>query len=264
MSHLPRPSLEHRASQTVIDLTEDSDSPPPRPHVRPAPRLARSDAIDLDNVIDLTDEPDVEIVRVNPLPRQRPRATVSPVARGGRGPFDPPIRSRPVSPLLRPDGGNGDIQRVPGLGAGGARLLELGVGAMMGMYVDWPGRMGRNRPGRPNGDIRDLLQRHHAPPLPDLNYARPAWDIDPEPPAQAKPTHVPPKPAKDGFTRSPQEDDVIVCPGCDNELIAEEVVPENNSKKSSNKKDREVHPFWVVKDCGHVSIVDAAIVVSDN
>ncbi|KFY08720.1 hypothetical protein V492_05972 [Pseudogymnoascus sp. VKM F-4246] len=84
--------------------------------------------------------------------------------------------------------------------------------------------------------------------------------VRPEP---RKPEHVPPPPASEGFTRSPKEDDVIVCPACDEELVvgAEEpatATPPGSTGKSATKakarsrKDREEHPFWVVRECGHV------------
>lgn len=53
------------------------------------------------------------------------------------------------------------------------------------------------------------------------------------------PAYNPPPPVKAGFTRSPAEDDVLVCPRCEDELC----------KGSSETKQQA----WVVKNCGHVS-----------
>lgn len=50
----------------------------------------------------------------------------------------------------------------------------------------------------------------------------------------------PPKPSK-GFTRSPTEDDIVVCPNCGDELA-----------KGASELKQEV---WVVKTCGHVSFL---------
>ncbi|MBE7179852.1 MAG: hypothetical protein INR71_01370, partial [Terriglobus roseus] len=47
-----------------------------------------------------------------------------------------------------------------------------------------------------------------------------------------------PPPAPDGFTRSPREGDVLVCPNCGDEL-------------GEGKTDRKKQ-MWVVKKCGHV------------
>lgn len=65
--------------------------------------------------------------------------------------------------------------------------------------------------------------------------------------------HMPPPAARDNFTRSPTASDVLVCPSCDEELThnKEDFLGKKASKVSS-KKDREEHPFWVVKECGHV------------
>jgi hypothetical protein len=78
-----------------------------------------------------------------------------------------------------------------------------------------------------------------------------------------KAEHVPPPPVGEGFTRSPKEDDVIVCPACDEELVvgpeepAVGTTPTATGKtavkaKARSRKDREEHPFWVVRECGHV------------
>lgn len=82
-----------------------------------------------------------------------------------------------------------------------------------------------------------------------LNYQNAAF-------ADRKPEHVAPPPARSGFTRSPTEDDVLVCPSCEEELIQNNDIEEPALKKSGKaptKKEREEHPFWVVKECGHVS-----------
>ena len=83
-----------------------------------------------------------------------------------------------------------------------------------------------------------------------------------------KSEHVPPPKAREGFTRSPREEDIVVCPACEEELIVgpEEPIaavpatptatPTGKSSakvKAKSKKDREEHPFWVVRECGHVS-----------
>ncbi|POS86937.1 hypothetical protein EPUL_000430 [Erysiphe pulchra] len=65
--------------------------------------------------------------------------------------------------------------------------------------------------------------------------------------------HMPPPAARDNFTRSPTASDILVCPSCDEELTHnKEDLFGKKTSKVSNKKDREEHPFWVVKECGHV------------
>jgi hypothetical protein len=58
-----------------------------------------------------------------------------------------------------------------------------------------------------------------------------------EPPA---PKYEPPPPAEKGFTRSPEEDEEVVCPNCGDELAI--------------GKDETKQQIWVVKTCGHVSV----------
>ncbi|KAI5209694.1 hypothetical protein AUEXF2481DRAFT_89732 [Aureobasidium subglaciale EXF-2481] len=52
------------------------------------------------------------------------------------------------------------------------------------------------------------------------------------------PKFDPPKPAAEGFTRDPTEEDTIVCPNCEDELA----VGDSDEKRQ----------VWVVKGCGHV------------
>ena len=74
-----------------------------------------------------------------------------------------------------------------------------------------------------------------------LDYLAAAFDLGQparrQPPPQL-PTYTPPAPAQEGFTRSPKEDDVLVCPNCDDELGL-----------GDDETKRQV---WVVKACGHV------------
>lgn len=63
------------------------------------------------------------------------------------------------------------------------------------------------------------------------------------------PTYEPISDAQSGFTRSPGEDDVLVCPRCDRELCTGDV-EEDASQQA-----------WVVKACGHVSCSRYASVI---
>ncbi|KAF2138797.1 uncharacterized protein K452DRAFT_300867 [Aplosporella prunicola CBS 121167] len=72
-----------------------------------------------------------------------------------------------------------------------------------------------------------------------LDYHMPAFtlghDQEPTPPP---PTYAPPKDAGQGFTRSPKENEVVVCPNCDSELC-------------TGPEDSEKRQVWIVKACGH-------------
>ncbi|KAL1862712.1 hypothetical protein VTK73DRAFT_6672 [Phialemonium thermophilum] len=70
-----------------------------------------------------------------------------------------------------------------------------------------------------------------------------------------KPAHVPPPPARPGFTRATGEDVAVICPSCDQELQYDEDGDEQEgppTKKPRTRKDHEEHHFWAVKACGHV------------
>ena len=61
------------------------------------------------------------------------------------------------------------------------------------------------------------------------------------------PKYSPPPEAEKGFTRSPQEDEVVVCPNCGDELAM-----------GSSDTKQEV---WVIKNCGHVSAISNTSII---
>lgn len=74
----------------------------------------------------------------------------------------------------------------------------------------------------------------------EMDYGMVGFDLGigvVEPPA---PKYEPPPPAEKGFTRSPEEDEEVVCPNCGDELAV--------------GKDEMKQQIWVVKSCGHVSV----------
>ncbi|KAJ4372582.1 hypothetical protein N0V86_007942 [Didymella sp. IMI 355093] len=75
---------------------------------------------------------------------------------------------------------------------------------------------------------------------PNLNFGVVGFDLGygggrPEPPP---PTYEAPPAAPEGFTRSPEEDDVLICPNCDSELC-----------KGDDDVKKQV---WIAKPCGHI------------
>lgn len=74
-----------------------------------------------------------------------------------------------------------------------------------------------------------------------LDFMRPGFDMGngPHPPPRT-PTYDAPSPPQAGYTRSPKEEDVLVCPNCEEELGG----GENDLKKQ----------VWVARKCGHVCI----------
>ena len=84
-----------------------------------------------------------------------------------------------------------------------------------------------------------------------LNFLQAAFNYE----QPSRPQHQAPLPAYEvpplaqrGFTRSPGEDDVLVCPHCNDELGLGE-----------HEEKRQV---WVVKTCGHVRFLDFVFVLS--
>lgn len=266
---LPPPRRRSAASSgIIIDLTSDQDDIPssPAPHrrtarinapsPRPPPTLGRSEAR-LEQVVDLTadddddDEDDTIIIthsreRSIPLPPRgrlpQPPSITPPYGEGIRvhtirgtyilnenqmGPArPPPERHLPVG------------ERAIG---GMRALYENGADIIMNIH----NLMGLNHDELVGG--MPFLGGY--PAMPNvMDYGRVALQ-------ENKPEHVPPPPVGDGFTRSPTENDTAICPSCEEELIHRKDGDEPMAKKSRgapSRKDREEHPFWVVKDCGHV------------
>jgi hypothetical protein len=52
------------------------------------------------------------------------------------------------------------------------------------------------------------------------------------------PTYDPPSPPRAGYTRAPKEEDILLCPNCEEEL--------------GIGKDDIKRQVWVIKKCGHV------------
>jgi len=262
----PRPRLEHHASQTIIDLTEDpEDDVFPvqvgRARVRTAslrpPHLNRSDAVALEQVIDLTEdngepelEPEIQVTGARELPRpaDQPRPRYQP---------HPAIIPRNDSPGLYvpadpPQNHNHHVHHARAGRFPGAFLVDFFRGARNHNHNHNPPNMLID-----NNNFPQLLQDLDAgqinvqqamPGL--LNYQHAAFE-------PRKPDHVPPTAPQTGFTRSPVEGDIVICPSCEEELIhkkdGEDDLVMKKTGKAPTKKEREEHPFWVVKECGHVS-----------
>ncbi|KAJ8064973.1 hypothetical protein OCU04_007277 [Sclerotinia nivalis] len=258
------------SSGVIIDLTSDQDDIPssPAPHrraarihapsPRPPPTLGRSEAR-LEQVVDLTADDDDDEDDTIIITHSRERSI--PLPPRGRLPPPPPInRSFGQGPRLNTfraayvNGNQMEPARPPP-----ERPLPIGeraIGGMRALYengadiiMDIHNFMGLNR-GNLGGDEHVGLHFFGGfPAMPNgMDYGRVALQ-------ENKPEHVPPPPVGDGFTRSPTENDTAICPSCEEELIHKKDGEEPVAKKSRgapSRKDREEHPFWVVKDCGHV------------
>ena len=233
---MSQPLQRSQSALPVIDLTQEPDSPqqpqtqrnPSQPFAsirasRP-PRFSR-DIIDIDggdgdvdsNAADAGDDsPDVELLYSRELPSQ-PLS-----ARSRAGGFSDFIRaafhnrqgfgeSANVEDVLRGRNseGMGQFQRVVHV-ALGRRDVEND----MAFTVPRPDFM---LPG-------------------ELNFVAQGFPMgDQPPPASA---YEPPPPPSDGFTRTLDAEDLLICPNCSTELGADE--------------DEVKRQVWVVKKCGHV------------
>jgi hypothetical protein len=243
-----RPRVENQAS--IIDLTDESEERHvasrnrDRSHSHRPPQLGRSDAVGFADFIDLTEdvEPDLIITGVQELPRPN------------LGRNDTPARQRRdespslFMPIQQPH--QRHVHRVfaahpnvlGALGVFGARMDGSNVG-----MAPILGRMAHEFIDHVN------VHLYHPPqPMPGhMDYQNNAF-------AQRKAEHVAPPPARPDFTRSPKEDDIIICPSCEQELVHRKDGGEPVAKKGGKaptRKEREEHPFWVVKECGHVSSI---------
>jgi hypothetical protein len=245
-NHPPR--LEHRASQTLtIDLTDEDDElqmaqRPPQER----PQAVRSSGLNQSNVIDLTednDADDVEITRVAPRPLPSisdmslnvPRGphTIS----GSRGRFMP---QEPVRHVNRVFPSHSPVRS-------GFHVTALGQGDLI--FHPSPNFLDHIQMLEDATAILGQMDREN------LELRRRRDDLAQA--GQGRPEHVPPPAAKAGFTRSPTEEDVVICPSCEEELIHDKEPDEPAVKKGGKaptRKEREEHPFWVVKSCGHVSL----------
>ncbi|CAD6506205.1 BgTH12-07132 [Blumeria graminis f. sp. triticale] len=237
---------EQPTMQTIIDLTEDIEDLAPsistiRSRSRPnIPSIFnRSEAVSRADIVDLTgdiehEEEEDEIIftgqrrvavrpgatrfaaRAQPNNTRRPRRSSSPSLFLPAG----PISSTGYRSFSSSHGDNG-------LAFGLARLGQMFSPHIM-EHIPAFVHLGAIRPmaGRVDHGRGSTMER--------------------------RPEHIPPPAARDNFTRSPTQSDTIICPNCEKELIHNKESIVRKTGKAPSKKDREEHPFWVVKECGHV------------
>ncbi len=247
------PSQNH--THNVIDLTDDPPSPifAPRSNVHPlnrrrspAPRSRRGpryerDIIDAEaaeetptSTVDLRESsPEVQFIRARPRSQSTSSRT--------RGPPNHRVFSDPRLPSPPPERRHGRMVGVPGQPP---ILVPDYEPYMAGFEIFMTER--RN--------TRDELVQIDDWPLglenalggfepPDFNFGLQGFNLEhpsrPIVPPPRLPTYDAPPPARAGFTRDLNEDDVLICPNCDDELG----VGEDDTKRQ----------VWIVKSCGHVS-----------
>ncbi|KAL8900997.1 MAG: hypothetical protein Q9192_000773 [Flavoplaca navasiana] len=229
----PTPTVPLPNNQDIIDLTEDH-SPEVQRQPRPSNRTNPGNFIDIDeesttvNVDDASLSPDLELLEVRSIrsqntsvPDHRPRENARP-----RSTLRPPhIENQPFAV----GGWNGLRQHAQGHRSN--RNHETARRFHQLLHTNHP------------NPRREMLLMHQSPDiiLPgDLDFVTQGFQLgdvtnrqQPPPP----PTYKAPSPARQGFTRSPKEDDHLICPNCEAELGA--------------GKDDSKRQVWVIKACGH-------------
>jgi hypothetical protein len=246
-----RPNLEHRTSQTIIDLTDDAEEADQHlvnarlQRLSRRPQLDRSDSSALEDIIDLTEDiagDEVEITGTREIPGP-PRANLQPHSRRRDylrflpGDLFGAVHQAPVAGA--PHRHHRALEFMDHVGFRNQGGRDLNVAHYHHMFMEVDHRMIQDMPGI-------------------LDYNLNAFNRPPQAPIPPKPKHDVPVQARKGFTRSPTEEDVVICPCCEEELVAKKGEDEKplvrKGGKSPSKKDREEHPFWVIRDCGHVSL----------
>lgn len=227
-----RASRPPRFNHEIIDLADDSQAPiriPDSPEVEfisartlDPPRQPPRQRFHLHSEIDLTDEdfdffdPDPQEGGVNaghPTPGNAAAAR---------------FVNMNLRDILR-DGG-GFFGALPNL----RRAIERNMVPEVRGGRILPPRIPRRRP-----DLQ--VVEFNAP---DLDFDVVGFDMGLPRQRTATPTYKAPEAAPEGFTRSPAEDDVLVCPNCGDELC----VGDSDLKKQ----------VWILKACGHVYCGDCA------
>ncbi|KAF2646180.1 hypothetical protein P280DRAFT_464420 [Massarina eburnea CBS 473.64] len=245
--------LDYRRPVTsnVIDLTQETNENPRAPPMR-APRPPRFGRDIMRDVIDLVDEdtqrpaphsPEIQFVSSRPIERreedevefvsENPLPEARRIERGRNMLSVDMVQHILELPHLRAHFENHDRRHQ-------AERTERQRQATMNRFVH-RAQVAANRgapriPRRAGGHIQV-----GAFVAPTMHYGHAAFnlgyrDVEEEPPAA--PTYNAPQQAPAGFTRSPQEEDTLICPNCEEELC-----------KGETEQKRQV---WIVKSCGHV------------
>ena len=245
-----RPISSNRNATPVIDLTADDAGPstgsggpstaqrPPTTRAQRPPRFAR-EIIDVDSqtysASTAGPDPEVQFISSRPIHPPRPPAFNFEIGNND-GLYSDDVQIVGINrftenPRLR-DLFQGHGPHVHHFVVGALATLHRNRSSREPVPPPRGGGIRRNRPA--GGHVR-------AGALPmTLDFETTGFDMgyaDPPPPTYDAPVAAP-----EGFTRSPVEDDCVVCPNCDDELC----VGESELKRQ----------VWVIKGCGHVSLAE--------
>ncbi|KAK5001844.1 hypothetical protein LTR28_012157 [Elasticomyces elasticus] len=254
-----------RHPHTIIDLEDDGVTPQLRPARRPTPfygqsriRTPRPDTPHRPGPPQ--DGPEIQFVssRVRTPPRRTPvhredSDVILVETRLTNGPnLQPPLHNANIIAEAR---GNNRAAAGQYLQHARHQILHNEFGAGHGRYLhDRVNRLNELRVDEidmeDEEDVQIIGGMMPAPNFPVPNFIPPYIDYNAvafdlghprnAPGRPQTPEYVPPPAPEEGFTRTPLEDDVLVCPNCSDELG----VGDTDEKKQ----------VWIVKKCGHVSL----------
>ena len=205
-------------------------SQPPENQTRPPPEVIELSDSEEDNDVQIVGERQAPRRPILPAPREIDRRLRTPppeLRRSNAQTFADTLRNLPgFLGLRRTDFRPQSVGPFPGLGildhARAVFQSEIPPPLNMGTYDDIDGL----------GDYDDI----------NMDYGAPAFVIeDPEADELVAEDYKPPTAARGGFTKDIEEDDdVLVCVACEDELAAGD--------------DETKAQVWVSKKCGHVSL----------
>ncbi|KAK4505665.1 hypothetical protein PRZ48_003630 [Zasmidium cellare] len=248
ISLLRRPQRHNTDNSTMSDLEFVGTRPRSRPQsvtrshtpAAPAQRSVTPYPTGIHDTIDLTEDDD-DVVHVDTRTRGGDNLT-SPGATGGVGTRSIAERGFALTGMLQ--SGSRLLQRLGNFGAafdGMTREVE---------FLEQTNTAGANG-NRHQHNHQQHLRFAQPPPariavdvMPMMDYDMTGFDMGFGGNRPPTPKYEPPEPPAAGFTRSPGEDEVVVCPNCGDELAVGE---------SENKQE-----VWVIKKCGHVYCGDCA------
>ena len=230
-------------------------SPSPLPEPRRAPPFGGGNVANPTEVIDLSDEDDEPIQEHVQRPPPIPIRSSSPEIefleqRPAQAPLRRPDPPRPPGLVREP--WHPPQQPQAGMAAG---IFNAVRQTTQNMFNHFPGRlpfiMDMAAHDVAGAEGLEIVEGDGFADI-NLNYQQAAFDVNQrgsETPAAPNVVYKPPPEPREGFTRSYKEEDVLVCPGCKEELAT-----------GGKDEDDPKWQVWVSKSCGHVSVFLANLI----
>lgn len=209
----------------VIDLSDDEPRNETQVPTPESPEFEIISARRIDPPRPSADEDDVEFVRENPLPETLRRHNANNNVSMMHQLLADMHNTHPTLHLERQMHRRAERQRQ-------ATMARITRHFRDGERIYTVPRVGRRAPQQ--GFLRPTFDYHATGFDMGLDFD----DLHDEPVPPPAPTYEAPAKAAQGYTRSPQEEDSLVCPNCGDELC--------------NGETEQKRQVWIVKHCGHV------------